>query len=75
MRHTRSHTANRRSHHALKAEALSICPNCKSPVSRHTVCKNCGEYRGRKIVNVSAAIEKKAKKLKKTEEKKETEKK
>lgn len=64
MRHTRGHTANRRSHHALKAEALSLCPDCGSPRMPHRVCPNCGRYRGRVVVDMAAAAEKKAAKVK-----------
>lgn len=64
MRHTKSHTANRRSHHALKEENLSVCPDCKAPVRRHRVCASCGKYKGRVIVDVVAKIEKKQQKAK-----------
>jgi len=59
MRHTRAHTANRRSHHALKGNALTLCTNCKSPKRRHMVCEVCGYYRGKKIIDTVAKIEKK----------------
>ena len=64
MRHTRSHTANRRSHHALKEPRLSLCPDCKTPAKRHSVCLSCGRYRGRVVVDVVAKIEKKREKAK-----------
>lgn len=64
MRHTKSHTANRRSHHALKEEHLSVCPDCKAPVRRHRICSSCGKYKGRVIVDVIAKIEKKQEKAK-----------
>ncbi|MBT3282967.1 50S ribosomal protein L32 [bacterium] len=64
MRHTRSHTANRRSHHALKEPRLSSCPDCKSPTKRHTMCASCGRYRGRVVVDMAAKIEKKQEKAK-----------
>ncbi len=64
MRHTRSHTANRRSHHALKAENLSLCSKCGAPKLNHAMCANCGFYKGRTIVDVQAALAKKEKKMK-----------
>ena len=64
MRHTRSHTANRRSHHALKEPRLSACPDCKAPTKRHTACLACGKYRGRVVVDMVAKIEKKQAKAK-----------
>jgi len=60
MRHTRGHTRNRRSHHALSAISLSLCSNCGQPNPTHTMCKNCGYFKGKMIVNKMAKIDKKA---------------
>ncbi len=65
MRHTRSHTANRRSHHALKARVLSLCPECGAPKLNHQMCLNCGKYKGRLVVDVQASLAKKEKKIQK----------
>jgi large subunit ribosomal protein L32 len=54
MRHTRAHTANRRSHHALKASNLVACPNCKALIKSHTVCDACGMYKGKQVIKVKA---------------------
>lgn len=64
MRHTRSHTGNRRSHHALKAKTFGVCSNCQKPKETHVVCKYCGFYRGRKVVDVVKKVEKKQAKKK-----------
>jgi large subunit ribosomal protein L32 len=64
MRHTRGHTANRRSHHALKAGNLSLCPKCGAPKLNHAICMNCGYYKDRNVVDVQAALIKKEKKMK-----------
>lgn len=64
MRSTRSHTRNRRSHHALKAIQLVVCRKCGESVQSHTVCLNCGEYKGRQIIDVLAKLNKKERKLK-----------
>lgn len=64
MRSTRSHTGNRRSHHALKEPRLSTCKECNSAHVRHHACENCGKYRNRVVIDVVAKIEKKEKKMK-----------
>lgn len=64
MRHTRSHTGNRRSHHALKSANFSACSNCGEPRKTHTVCTACGFYRGRKVLDVVKKVEKKQAKKK-----------
>jgi ribosomal protein L32 len=61
MRHTRSHTKNRRSHHALSKPALTK-DEAGNAQLRHRVSKATGTYRGRKVVDLSAKLEKRAKK-------------
>ncbi len=60
MRHTRAHTANRRSHHALKAQKLAVC-ECGAPRVSHRACAACGRYRGRVVIDMAARVAKKAK--------------
>lgn len=62
MRHTRAHTANRRSHHALKAKGVLLCKECGNPKLPHNACLNCGKYKGRNVLNKEVKLEKKAKK-------------
>jgi large subunit ribosomal protein L32 len=64
MRHTKSHTANRRSHHALKSASFAKCENCSALKKGHTVCKACGFYRGMKVLDLVKKTEKKQKKAK-----------
>ena len=76
MRHTRAHTANRRSHHALKDRTLATC-ECGAVRVSHRACPSCGRYNGRVVVNklkkVEAKVAKKAKaKAAKTGEKSES---
>jgi len=61
MRHTRAHTRNRRSHHALKVQGVSLCEGCGTPKMRHRACLQCGTYRGRQVVNLDAKLAKKTK--------------
>ncbi len=67
MRHTRAHTRNRRSHHALEGVRLSRCIKCGAEHRRHTMCLNCGTYRGKEVVDVLAKLGKKERKLKERE--------
>ncbi|MBU4223823.1 50S ribosomal protein L32 [Patescibacteria group bacterium] len=67
MRHTRAHTRNRRSHHALKEAGLSKCKKCKADVLAHTLCMNCGTYKGREVIDVLAKLGKKERKEKEKE--------
>jgi large subunit ribosomal protein L32 len=43
---------NRRSHHALKAPAYVECSNCGELTRPHHVCKACGHYDRREVVEV-----------------------
>ncbi|MDR2098464.1 MAG: 50S ribosomal protein L32 [Rickettsiales bacterium] len=47
----------RRSHHALGSNAASVCKNCGEPVAPHNICKACGSYGGRKVLETSSAAE------------------
>jgi large subunit ribosomal protein L32 len=53
MRHTRAHTANRRSHHALAAHSLVKC-ECGNMRVSHRACPNCGRYNGKVAIDVAA---------------------
>lgn len=57
MRHTRAQTANRRSHHALKASELAVCTNCGVEHRPHHMCLNCGFYKGRVVIDLKAKKE------------------
>ena len=64
MRHTKGHSANRRSHHHVVAPRLGKCTNCGELHLRHRLCLNCGTYRGREVVDVLAKLSKKERKEK-----------
>ncbi|MAF20534.1 MAG: 50S ribosomal protein L32 [Parcubacteria group bacterium] len=64
QRHTKSRRNRRRSHHALTKQGLSVCPKCKEPILPHQLCRNCGVYAGREVVDVLAKLTKKEKKKK-----------
>ncbi len=59
--HTRSRFASFKRKTITKLEGivkLVPCPSCKQPKITHHVCKNCGKYRGRKVLNMEKSIEK-----------------
>lgn len=54
----------RRSHHGIRRLTLQSCPRCGQPVPGHTVCTNCGTYRGRDVIDVLQRLDKKKRKEK-----------
>ena len=75
MRHTHSHTQNRRSHHAIVASVVIKCVKCGVDTLPHVVCQNCGFYKGREVVNVLKKLTKRERKAKEKELEKNEEKK
>lgn len=61
-RHTNARRDRARVFLKLKAKNLVECPNCKTPVKPHTVCSNCGQYKGKEAVDTTKKLAKKAKK-------------
>ena len=61
MRHTRSQTKQRRSHHALSKPALSK-DEAGNAHLRHRISKVTGSYRGRKVIDMTAKLDKRAQK-------------
>ena len=67
QRHTKSRRNKRRSHHALKKQAVFYCSKCKATVKPHYLCHNCGTYDGKEVVDVMAKLTKKERKKKEKE--------
>ncbi len=67
QRHTKSRRNKRRSHLAMKKKNLSACPKCGEPILSHHYCANCGFYKDKEVVNVTAKLEKREKKQKEKE--------
>lgn len=61
MRHTKAHTANRRSHHALTPVATATDAKTGVAHLRHRVCLETGMYRGKKVIDLVAGASKKSK--------------
>lgn len=41
----------RRSHDAVSAPGISICPQCHEPKMPHRVCLSCGTYKGKEVIS------------------------
>ncbi|MBI4179719.1 50S ribosomal protein L32 [bacterium] len=54
-RHSKARTRTRRSQWKTQAKAGVSCPNCKAPVRPHSVCANCGQYKGRQVLKLESA--------------------
>ncbi len=65
MRHTRAHTGNRRSHHALKARGYILDPETGHPRLKHRASPITGDYKGRKVSTLTKKIDNKIKRLEK----------
>lgn len=62
MRHTKSQRNNTRSHHRLFNPAVTIDKDTKVPQLRHRASLVTGMYKGRKVIDVQAKLEKRSKK-------------
>ncbi len=51
-RKSKSKRDMRRAHQKLTAPALSKCPECGEAILPHHACPNCGNYKGRKAVEI-----------------------
>ncbi|NLI95017.1 MAG: 50S ribosomal protein L32 [Erysipelotrichaceae bacterium] len=40
----------RRTHFKLKVEGLTTCSNCGTLIPSHTVCPECGFYKGEEVI-------------------------
>jgi large subunit ribosomal protein L32 len=60
--HTKSRRNKGRAHMALRPLNLVACPQCGTAILPHRICRNCGYYKGRQIVDVLAHLDKKERK-------------
>lgn len=54
-------------HLFIKQPKLTACKKCGKPVRPHTVCPECGFYKGREVINVLAKLDRKERKAKEKE--------
>jgi len=55
-RQGKTRTAKRRSHDHATLPTLALCPNCGAWHVYHTVCSECGYYRGKLAIEKDAAV-------------------
>ena len=51
-KHSKGRRDRRRSQDGLEVANLVACSNCGSMRLPHTVCPNCGHYKGREVIEV-----------------------
>jgi len=51
-RHSSSRGRKRRTHWKIAKTNLVSCPQCKQPKMIHRVCKVCGYYDGRQVIEI-----------------------
>ena len=61
-RHSRARQGKRRAAIKLSVRKTVLCGNCGNPVLPHTICKNCGFYKGKEVIDVKKAKKKKKEK-------------
>jgi large subunit ribosomal protein L32 len=64
---TKGSRNQRRMHIFIKNPGFVSCPKCGKPVLSHTVCLNCGFYKGAEVIDVMKKLTKKEKKAKEKE--------
>ena len=67
MKHTKGKRNSARSHNALRATQFIACSHCGQATLPHQICKNCGYYAGRMVIDVLAKLDKKERKKKEKE--------
>ena len=67
QKHTKSRRDKRRANIFIKAPVLTACPKCGQSVLPHTVCLNCGYYKGAEVIDVLKKLTKKERKQKEKE--------
>ena len=52
-RHSRARQGKRRAAIKLTVRETVLCSNCQTPVLPHTICRNCGFYKGKEVINMA----------------------
>jgi large subunit ribosomal protein L32 len=51
---SRARRDSRFANKGIQVKAFALCKNCQSPVMPHQVCKDCGYYKGKKVIATKA---------------------
>lgn len=60
-RHSKTRGRKRRTHWKLAEANLTLCPQCKHLRLPHRVCRICGYYNGRQVIEIRVKEKKKKK--------------
>lgn len=56
-RHSRQRKGKRRASISLSVPNAVVCPNCGNITIAHAVCKSCGFYKGKEVLNLRKSQE------------------
>lgn len=56
-KHSKTRRDKRRTHYKATAPTLTRCSNCGTSIMSHTVCPECGYYRGQLAIEKSEVTE------------------
>lgn len=51
QRSSKARGRKRRTHYKTGAPTVTLCPKCQEPARPHTVCPECGEYKGKTVIS------------------------
>ncbi|MFH1355162.1 MAG: 50S ribosomal protein L32 [Candidatus Omnitrophota bacterium] len=57
-RHSKTRGRKRRTHWKISGPSLIPCPQCKQSKLPHRICKVCGYYDGRKVIEIKVKAKK-----------------
>jgi large subunit ribosomal protein L32 len=55
-KHSKTRRDKRRTHDKAEIPTLSTCSNCGATVKYHTICGECGHYRGKLVIEKEIAV-------------------
>jgi|APSaa5957512622_1039677.scaffolds.fasta_scaffold238620_2 large subunit ribosomal protein L32 len=50
QRSSKARGRKRRTHYKTCAPTVTVCPKCQEPKRPHSVCPECGDYKGRIVI-------------------------